>query len=196
MGELRLSDINMNLLLALEALLVEANVTRAARRVHVTQSAMSHTLAQLRELLGDPLLIRGRGGMVLTPRAQALAAPLGLGLRQLQRALGEEVGFDPASTTRCFTLAMGDFVSVLLMPALLQRLRAAAPAITLEVAAIDRRRNAELLESGEHDLVVGVRLEPAPGLIVDPLISQRFVCVVREGHPEIDGSISLDQYER
>ena len=196
MREVRLGDINMNLLLALEALLAEVSVTRAARRVHVTQSAMSHNLAQLRELLGDPLLIRGRGGMALTPRAEALVAPLQLGLRQLQRALSEEAGFDPASTTRGFTLAMGDFVAVLLMPALLERLRTAAPGITLEVAAIDRRRAPELLESGEQDLAVGVRFEAAPGLVVDPLISQRFVCVVREGHPEIAGSLSLAQYER
>ncbi len=196
MREVRLADINMNLLLALEALLAEVSVTRAAKRLHISQSAMSHNLAQLRELLGEPLLIRGHGGMALTPRAQALVAPLRFGLRQLQRALSEEATFDPASTTRGFTLAMGDFVAVLLIPPLLQRLRVAAPGITLEVAAIDRRRNAELLESGEHDLAVSVRFEAAPCLVIDPLIVQRFVCVVRDGHPEIAGTLSIEQYER
>lgn len=194
--ELRLSDINMNLLLALEALLREANVTRAAKRVHITQSAMSHNLAALRELIGDPLLIRGPGGMSLTPRAEALMAPLELGLRQLQRALGQETVFAAATSTRRFTLAMGDFVAVLVMPPLLQRLREAAPGLRIDVAAIDRRRNLELLESGEQDLAVGVRFEAAPGLVIAPQIGQRFVCAARRGHPEIDGSLSLEQYER
>lgn len=194
--ELRLSDINMNLLLALEALLHEANVTRAARRVHITQSAMSRNLAALRELVGDPLLIRGPGGMRLTPRAQALMAPLELGLRQLQRALGQETEFEPGTSGRRFTLAMGDFVAVLVMPPLLQRLRTLAPGLRIDVTPIDRRRNLELLESGEQDLAVGVRFEAATGLVITPQIGQRFVCAVRQGHPEIQGSLSLEQYER
>lgn len=194
--ELRLSDINMNLLLALEALLREASVTRAAKRVHITQSAMSRNLAALRELVGDPLLIRGPAGMSLTPRAEALMAPLELGLRQLQRALGQETVFDPASSGRRFTLAMGDFVAVLVMPPLLQRLRALAPGLRLDVTPIDRRRNVELLAAGEQDMAIGVRFEPAPGLVITPQIGQRFLCAVRRDHPEIQGSLSLEQYER
>src|SRR4051794_16995009 len=88
-----LSGINLNLVVALDALLTEANVTKAAARVGVTQSAMSHSLRQLRELLGDALLIRGRGGMVRTPRAEQLAAPLHRGLLELQRALRNEPVF-------------------------------------------------------------------------------------------------------
>lgn len=186
----------MNLLLALEALLREASVTRAARQVHITQSAMSRNLAALRGLIGDPLLIRGPGGMRLTPRAQALIGPLELGLRQLQRALGEETGFDPATSSRRFTLAMGDFLAALLVPPLLQRLRAVAPRLRLDVVALERRRTLDLLESGEQDLAIGVRFEVGAGLVVAPQIRQRFVCVVRRDHPEIRGSLSLDQYER
>lgn len=186
----------MNLLLALEALIAEVSVTRAARRVHVTQSAMSHNLAQLRALLGDPLLIRGKGGMALTPRAQALAGPLRLGLSQLQRALSDEQRFDPATARQTFTLAMGDFVSVLVMPALLERVRGAAPGIVLEVATVDRRRNRDLLEAGELDLAVGVRFERGPGIAGETLTPQRFVSVVRRDHPEIRGALSLEQYVR
>ncbi len=194
--EVRLTDINMNLLLALEALLTEGSVTRAAKRVHVTQSAMSHNLAALRELLDDPRLIRGRTGMEMTPRAQALVAPLQLGLRQLQRVLCEEVAFDPATSTRSYTLAMGDFVAVLLMPPLVQRLRAAAPGLRIDVTPIDRRRNLDLLESGEQDLAVGVNFEAGSGLVIERLVGQRFVSIVRGGHPDIQGSLSLEQYER
>lgn len=196
MAEVRLSGFNLNLLLALDALLQEESVTRAARRLHVTQSAMSHNLAQLRELLGDPLLIRGKAGMALTPRAQGLAAALHRGLEQLQRALGDGPAFAPASATRGFTLTMGDFVAVLLMPRLLSGLRGSAPGLEFAVVPVDRRRMAEQLESGEVDLGVGVNFERAPRLRHEVVLTQRFVSVVRADHPEIRGALSLEQFER
>lgn len=196
MTAVRLTGFNLNLLLALDALLQEGSVTRAARRLHITQSAMSHNLADLRELLGDPLLIRGKSGMSLTPRAQTLAAALHRGLEQLQRALGEGPAFDPATAVRSFNLTMGDFISVLLMPRLLGPLRDAAPGLGFAVVPVDRRRLAEQLESGEVDLAVGVNLESTAGLRHEPLVTQKFVCIAREGHPDIRGSLSLEQYER
>lgn len=196
MAGVRLTGFNLNLLLALDALLQEESVTRAARRLHVTQSAMSHSLAQLRELLADPLLIRGKSGMALTPRAQVLAAALHRGLEQLQRALGEGPAFDPATATRGFTLTMGDFISVWLMPRLLGPLRDLAPGLEFAVVPVDRRRAADQLESGEVDLAVGVNLERLPGLRSEPLVGQRFVCLARADHPDIRGSLSLEQYER
>jgi DNA-binding transcriptional LysR family regulator len=196
MAELRLSGFNLNLLLALDALLQEVSVTRAARRLHVTQSAMSHNLAQLRELLGDQLLIRGKAGMALTPRAEQLAASLRRGLEQLERALGDGPAFDPATAKRSFTVTMGDFLAVLLLPPLLARLRVGAPGLGFTVVPVDRRRTAEALETGEVDLGIGVNFERAPGLRCDPLLQQRFVSVVRQGHPDIRGDLTLEQYER
>nr|AYM54586.1 transcriptional regulator LysR family [Nannocystis exedens] len=196
MSELRLSAFNLNLLLALDALLQEGNVTRAARRLHITQSAMSHNLAQLRELLGDPLLIRGKAGMTLTPRAVGLAAALRRGLEQLQRALGDGPVFAPETATRTFVLTMGDFLAVHLMPRLLARLRVGAPGLGFTVVPVDRRRQAEQLESGEVDLGVGVNFERAPGVRSTPALAQRFVSVVRRDHPEIRGELTLEQFER
>lgn len=128
MADGRLGAMNLNLLAALDAPLAEGSVTRAAARMGVTQSAMSHSLRQLREVLGDPLLVRGPAGMTPTPRAEALREPVRRGLLELSRALsGGE--FDPAAARRTFTVSCGDFFAVLLLPALLEVLRREAPGV-------------------------------------------------------------------
>ncbi|UCH30124.1 MAG: LysR family transcriptional regulator, partial [Myxococcales bacterium] len=108
-----LHRIDLNLLVALDALTRERSVTRAAERVGVTQSAMSHTLRRLRELFGDPLLVRGRGGMVLTPRAEALAVPLRSGLVSLARILAEPEAFAPERASRIFRIVSPDLFDAL-----------------------------------------------------------------------------------
>src|SRR5438105_5907154 len=94
-----LSNFNLNLLLALDGLLSQRSVTAAAKRVRVTPSAMSHSLAELRHLLGDPLLVRSGRGMVLTPRAEALVEPLHTLLVDVERLLRGGASFDPATST-------------------------------------------------------------------------------------------------
>src|SRR5262245_9223599 len=101
LGGTPLGAMNLNLLAALDALLAEANVTKAEARMGVTPSAMSHSLRQLREILGDPLLVRGPAGMMPTPRASALREPVRRGLVELSRALAGSA-FDPASAKRTF----------------------------------------------------------------------------------------------
>src|SRR5678816_2899056 len=105
MRRVDLSSFNLNLLLALDGLLSQRSVTAAAKRVHVTPSAMSHSLSELRDLLGDPLLVRAGRGMVLTPRAEALVDPLHTLLMDAQRLLAGGATFDPATTTRRFVIA-------------------------------------------------------------------------------------------
>ena len=117
-----LHRIDLNLLVALDALTRERSVTKAAERAGVTQSAMSHTLRRLRELFDDPLLVRGRGGMVLTPRAEALTVPLRSGLVSLARTLAEPEAFDPAHASRTFRIVSPDLFDALVLPTLLQRL--------------------------------------------------------------------------
>ena len=125
-----LHGIDLNLLAAFDALAEERNVTRAAARAGVTQSAMSHTLRRLRDLLGDPLLVRGGGGMVLTPRAEALRAPLRAALAELARVLDEPAQFDPATSTRGFRVVAPDLFDMLALPRLLPRLAAQAPGMS------------------------------------------------------------------
>ncbi|HZI12534.1 MAG TPA: LysR family transcriptional regulator [Myxococcus sp.] len=191
-----LSGINLNLVVALDALLAEASVTRAAARVGVTQSAMSHSLRQLRELLGDALLIRGRGGMVLTPRAQQLAAPLHRGLLELQRALRNEPVFEPLTATRRFTLATGDYFAAALLPGLLALLGREAPHVDLVIRHLVPSQVGVQLESGEVDLIVGAFPDPDPALRQQKLFTEDFVCVVRQGHPATRKGLDLDTYLR
>jgi DNA-binding transcriptional LysR family regulator len=122
-----LADVNMNLLVALDAILAERGVTGAARRVHVTPSAMSHALAELRELFEDPLLVRAGRGMALTPRAEAIRLPLHRVLLDAQALVRDRAGFDPATAKRNFVIAAPDFLSVLLLPELMAAIALQAP---------------------------------------------------------------------
>ncbi len=194
MRRVDLSNFNLNLLLALDGLLSQRSVTAAAKRVRVTPSAMSHSLSELRHLLGDPLLVRSGRGMVLTPRAEALVSPLHTLLMDAERLLGGGATFDPATTTRRFVIAAADFLATVLMPALLDAAAREAPGTTLEIVPSSRRGNAWLLETGDVDLALGAIVDEAPGIRRMDLLTEGFACTARKGHPTIDGALDLDSY--
>ncbi len=202
-----LHAIDLNLLVALDALTRERSVTKAAERAGVTQSAMSHTLRRLRELFDDPLLVRGRGGMLLTPRAEALTIPLRSGLVSLARTLAEPAAFDPANAHRTFRLVSPDLFDALVLPTLLQRISEQAPAIDLAVVPTPKRL-ADSLETGDIDLAIHpVLLDPHPfdiGVQVDPelqsqtLFRDSFRCFARNKHPAFTGKrrLTIKAYTR
>ena len=128
---------DLNLLVHLEALLSERSVTRAAARVGLSQSAMSHNLARLRDLFDDELLTRGPEGLRLTPRALALVDPVGAALRDIRAILMRDTPFDPGTARRTFRLGLPDSMEVLIGPALLEHLREHAPGIQLRLFNID-----------------------------------------------------------
>ena len=117
-----LRRIDLNLLLTLHALLTEQHVTRAAVRLHKSQPAVSHALAQLRDIFDDPLLVRRENGLTLTARARDLLGPLDDALGQLNGLVGEST-FDAAHARRCFRLALSDYGARSVLPALMRRLR-------------------------------------------------------------------------
>jgi DNA-binding transcriptional LysR family regulator len=129
---MNLKSLDLNLLVALEALLKEANVSRAARRIGLSQPAASHALQRLRDVVGDPLLVRNGAGMELTPRAQALRAPLAQALEQV-RGLFVPESFDAARSERHFRLMMPDLAVELLMPPVMEKITRIAPNIRIEV---------------------------------------------------------------
>ena len=202
-----LHRIDLNLLVALDALARERSVTKAAERTGVTQSAMSHTLRRLRELFDDPLLVRGRGGMVLTPRAEALAVPLRSGLVSLARTLAEPAAFEPEHASRTFRIVSPDLFDALFLPALLKRLGHEAPSVDLAVVPTPKRLS-DSLETGDIDLAIyPVLLDPQPfdlGTQVDAELQSRtlfrdsFRCFVRNDHPAITGrrKLTLKTYTR
>src|SRR3954468_17089879 len=128
---MNLNSLDLNLLVALDALLREANVSRAAMRIGLSQPATSHALQRLRDLIGDPLLVRTGARMELTPRAQALRGPLVQALDQV-RALFIPDDFDAARSERQFRLMMPDLAVELLVPPLMQQITALAPNVRID----------------------------------------------------------------
>src|SRR5215510_6438439 len=129
---MNLNSLDLNLLVALDALLRETNVSRAAMRIGLSQPAASHALQRLRDLIGDPLLVRNGARMELTPRAQALRAPLAQALDQV-RSLFVPDEFDASSSERHFRLMMPDLAVELLMPPLMEKVTRLAPSVTIDV---------------------------------------------------------------
>jgi len=188
-----LSDLNLNLLLALEALLGELNVTRAAARLGVSQPAMSRSLQKLREYLGDELLVRSGRGMVRTPRAERIFHSLHHGLQALRRSLAHESQFIPAQSSRNFRIATRDVIGVHIVPQLMVRMRAQAPGISLQVVFVENDLPAQL-DSGALDLIVGVASFDVPGMKRRTLFRDSWVCLVRKDNPVVANGLGLEQY--
>ncbi|HHQ4767547.1 TPA: LysR family transcriptional regulator [Aeromonas veronii] len=152
---MKLHQLDLNLLLAFDALMTQGSVTRAAEALFISQPAMSHSLNRLRTFLGDPLLVRTPQGMLPTPRAQRLHLGVQQALRLLEQQLSEEEEFEPSQSKRRFVLCTTDYVECVLIPPLIQRLRRLAPGVTVEIRILrDTLPEAELA-SGEIDLVLG-----------------------------------------
>jgi DNA-binding transcriptional LysR family regulator len=192
----RLLDLGMNLLLSLNALLSERSVSRAAEQMGMTQSGMSHALRQLRELLGDQLLVRSGNAMLLTPRAAQMAPVLQQVLGQLQRALGNEAQFNPATSMRCFNISMRDAAIIQVAPRLLPVLRREAPGIQLDLFAPEIDQLPAQLESGEVDLHIGPFPPESPGLLTRKLFDEELVCLVHSAHPVVKTGLNLEAYLR
>jgi DNA-binding transcriptional LysR family regulator len=150
-----LGRIDLNLLVHLDALLREKSVTRAASRVGIGQSAMSHNLARLRELFSDELLTRGSEGMRLTPRAATLLEPVQTMLAQVEALVSRDRAFDPATAVRTFRFGLPDSMEILIMPALLARMRGVAPGIHLRLYNFDASKLLDDLDADEMDLAIG-----------------------------------------
>src|SRR5436190_11441711 len=175
----------------LDTVLAERSVVRAARRLHVTPSAVSNGLARLRAALGDPLLIRSGRGVVPTPRAAALAPALAGALRDLDQAVHGD-GFDPITTDRELTLATADVGQVVRLPRIVAALAGKMPRARLRVLSIDTLVASGGLAGTEIDVLLGAG-EKGPGVHAQPLYEERIVLVARARHPMIRGRVSKAQ---
>jgi DNA-binding transcriptional LysR family regulator len=179
-----ISGVNLNLFVTFDALLAERNVTRAARRLGLTQSAVSNALRQLRELTGDPLFLRRSAGMEPTPRALALGEPVRRGLAAFGAALAPSV-FEPSTADRTFVLAASDYVELVLLPPLLRRLRGEAPNVRIEVVPWGLHEVPSGLSRGEVDLMIGYYGRVPPGHREARLFTETFLGIVRRRHPTV-----------
>lgn len=198
---LDLQSLDLNLLLTLDALLEIRSVTGSARRLGVTQSAVSHRLSRLREFFGDPLLVHAGDDLVLTSKAQALKAPLRDALRGLRDILlpGEPV--DPTQAERAFTIAAADLAEVSILPRLLQHLSEVAPAIRIRMLGRGFVTGDALAE-GHADFAVapgegtipGVTLQQTRGIRQRRLTVDGFSVMARSDHPRLRGRLTLKRY--
>jgi len=184
MNDVHLGTFDLNLLVALDALLAERSVTRAAARIGITQSAASHALARLRTLTGDSLLVRGRDGMVPTVRAEAIGAPLRRALEDITGTLSSPLAFDPKTARLRVFIGTSDYSELVLLPGIMARLAREAPGVELRVLTLGDDPASEL-SSGRLDIVLMPPPlgEGAPGIRGQRILRDRFVCVARSGHP-------------
>lgn len=193
--DIRRSD--LPLLISLDALLEELNVTRAARRLNISQSALSGQLAKLRDIFNDPLLVPAESGrgMVATHRAQELKSKLGDALRQLQGAVLPSGVFDPVTAQRTFMIAANDSVFTILgVPALGRMLGFGNPGLRVSFVSSTDQGLKERMERGEIDLFLGDTGKVPDTLKSRFLMSDSFLMAQRKGHPRGNRAATLDEY--
>lgn len=192
MHETNLRSLDLNLLVALDALMTERHVTRAAERVAMSQPAMSRALDRLRKTFHDPLLVRAGSEMVVTARGRVLAQQVRRVLDDVRNMLTDEP-FEPAIFSGRFKLLTVDYASLTSLPSMLQALLSEAPEMRMGVedAGADWP---ERLQAGEADLVLGVVSDAPAGIYQRAVLEDRFSCIMRRGHPLAGRPLDLDLF--
>lgn len=189
-----LGDVDLNLLVTLDALLAERNVTRAGRRLNVSQSTVSDALARLRRMLGDPLLVRVGREMQLTPRAERLRAELHDTLQSIERMVRDRPAFDPAVDAREFSISSSDYVALVLLRQVIAEVSSCAPNVRLHF--LPRSEDARgLLLRNEVDLVIEPMISmDESGLGKQVLFSDHWQCVVAAGNPVAETGVDVGTF--
>ncbi len=190
---MNLDQFDLNLLVALDALLTEKNVTHAGMRVHLSQSAMSGALARLRDFFHDELLVPVGRRMVLTPLAQSLVKPVRSILLQVQATVATKPRFDPTTSKRHFSVALSDYMAVIFLAGALQEIQRQAPNITFDLRPATIR-NREALESGTLDFFIGPDVfssEAHPRMV---LLEDSHTCIAWARNSRVGDKISLEDY--
>jgi DNA-binding transcriptional LysR family regulator len=187
---MRLRNLDLNLLLVFDAVLRERSVVRAADSLAISQPAVSHALNRLRHALKDKLFIRTPAGMSPTPRAEQLALPVRKALNELQLAVEGDT-FDPSTADRRFTIAVNNYAAVVEAGPILAAVRAQAPNVRLSLVPSGTLNLADRLDRGELDLAVSGRAIDGERFASQQLIEDRFVAVLRSGHPALRKKLTV-----
>lgn len=188
------SSIDLNLLVALDALLAERNVTHAARRLNLSQPALSAQLARLRQLFGDPLLLPAQRGMIPTQRALDLQEPLRRALEEVRGVLVAGATFDPAAADLTVSIAASDYGQYAVLMPLAVALAGEAPGLRLAFRTLDAANLAGQMERGEVDLALMTPQTAPDRLRMRILFEERYVAIARRDHPAIGAGLDLDTY--
>ena len=190
-----LKNLDLKVVAIISDLYTSRSVSTTAANLSIRQSTVSMALAKLRRHFEDPLFVRTSAGMEPTPRGAELIDVLRSAEFYLRKALEHRVAFDPASSDRVFRLASTDIAQLTLLPTLLKRLKRISPAISVTLSTISDRTPA-LLESGELDLAVGFVYPRGTGFYGQRLFQDRFICAVQADHPRVDGTLTIEQFEK
>jgi len=196
MKSIDLSSIDLNLLVAFEAIFAQRSVTAAARQVHIGQPAMSSALKRLRFLFEDDLFVRVGRDMKPTAKALAIAPGISSALKQIRLTLRSSQHFEPATARQAFVIGCSDYAGAVIAPKLLQACHERAPGIDLRLIPYEKERVSALLEQSEIAAIVGSSFQDLPQQALEQsLMKERFVGICRPGHPvAIAGSISLERF--
>ena len=188
------SSIDLNLLSVFQEVYRERQISAAARRLGLTQSAVSNALARLRRTFGDELFVRTAHGMQPTPLAQQMAEPIGAAMAQVALALSQRSRFDPATSARRFMLAMTDVGEVYFMPVLIERCRTVAPNVEIASLRANGLTLKDDMETGRVDLAIGAFDDVSDALYHRALFRQPFVSMFRKDHPLAKGKVDLERF--
>jgi DNA-binding transcriptional LysR family regulator len=191
-----ISTLDLNLLLAFDALMLEGSATRAAARLNLTQSAVSNALNRLRAVLDDPLFVRTRAGMEPTNRARELHADVTEGLRLIRRGVEGGSKFDPLTSNWNIRLGLSDTGELVYLPNLLRALTSVAPNMTVSTQPLPRARYSDVLDAGEVDLVVGYAPQIGSSVYQQRLFDDILVCLVRDGHPRVGKKLTVERFSQ
>ncbi len=190
----KLSSLDLNLLAVFDAIFKDRNITTAARRLKLSQPAMSSALARLRKAFGDPLFIRTNTGMQPTPHAELLAIPIQRACELVADAMGIDPAFDPSTSTRTYRLFMTDIGEAVFLPKMLQALAQRAPGMKIEVVPIPEVGEHALMAAGDVDLAIGFFPDLQAGFLQQRLYSDQFVCLMRADHPRAGAALGIEQF--
>jgi DNA-binding transcriptional LysR family regulator len=190
----RLSEIDLNLLVVFDAIHREQNLTRAAEKLHLTQPALSHALSRLRDLFRDQLFTRSGRGMLPTPLARTLIGPVRDALKTLERGLFPGQAFDPANTPRNFVVGLRDVMETIWLPVLVKRMQHEAPLLTLASTRVARQDLETDLMAGTLDLAFDIPLPVSSNVRHLPISEEKLAVLARRGHPGLATGLNLDTY--
>lgn len=183
MNHMKIRSLDTTALCVFAALIEEGGVVRAAERLGMTQSAVSHALRRLRALWDDPLFVRGPSGMTPTAKARRLAPGVADAVRDLERLVESDEIFNPSLAVRQFTIGLSDYAAAAYLPGLLTREALSAQGVSLRVRHTSRALGFDMLRRGEVELVIGNFPEAPADLRQEALADHDFVCAAAEGHP-------------
>ncbi|MDF1628295.1 MAG: LysR family transcriptional regulator [Alcanivoracaceae bacterium] len=194
MRDANISRIDLNLFVVFDAIVREGSISAAARSLNLTQPAVSHALARLRDRLDDELFVRRGRQMAPTAKARSLIGPVREALTGLQACLSSEPGFDPASARRTFVLGLRDGLEACVLPPLMRKLLTDAPAIEVQSLTVARRDTLRELAAGRLDLAMDVQLPVSGNICQQPLVESPLVVLMRHGHLLAGKAMTLTDY--